>query len=132
MPRRQRTMKGGFLDSIANSLTNAWESTKKASSNAYNSATGSTPTYTPTYTPTPVTPTTPTTPTTSGYMGGKKRKRTRRMRGGYSDNMSLTGLAASAAPISGIESAKPHTIVGGKRRTKKRHRHSKSCRNRKH
>ena len=59
--------------------------------------------------------------------GGKK------MRGGYSDNIALTGLAARAAPISDIKSAQPLNIVGG-RRTKRRyggkHGHSKSCKHR--
>lgn len=129
MPRRHRTMKGGMFESIADSLTQAWYNTKKATSDAYNSVTGA-----------PIGQTyyassTATAPTTSGtgYFGGRKGKRTRRMRGGYSDNISLTGLAAKAAPISGIESAKPHTIVGGKRSAKRRrNRHSKSCKKCKH
>jgi len=133
MHRRHRKMTGGFLESLSAGLSNAWNSTKKATTDAYSSATGSTTTssYMPTTT---TTTTTPTTTSSSGYMGGRKRKRTRRMRGGYSDNTPLTGLAASAAPISGVESAKPHTIIGGKRRTKKRrsHRHSKSCKKCKH
>jgi hypothetical protein len=61
--------------------------------------------------------------------GGKK------MRGGYRDNISITGLAASAAPISDIKSSQPLNIVGG-RRTKRRrggkHRHGKSCKHRRH
>ena len=126
MPRRHRTMKGGFWDT----LTSAWESTKKAASGAYSSATGSTgsTSYTPTTTTTP-----PPATTSSGYMGG--RKRSRKMRGGYGDNIALTGLAASAAPISDIKSAQPLTTVGG-RRTKRRrggkHRHNKSCKHRRH
>lgn len=127
MPRRHRhrTMKGGFWET----LTNAWESTKKAASGAYSSATGavSGATTTPTTTTTP-----PPATTSTGYMGG--RKRSRRMRGGYSDNISLTGLAASAAPISDIKSAQPLTIVGGRTRKRRggKHRHSKSCKHRKH
>ena len=125
MPRRHRhrTMKGGFWES----LTNAWESTKKAASGAYSSATsavsGATTTPTTTTTPPPAT-------TSTGYMGG--RKRSRRMRGGYSDNISLTGLAASAAPISDIKSAQPLNIVGGRTRKRRggKHRHSKSCKHR--
>jgi hypothetical protein len=56
------------------------------------------------------------------------------MRGGYSDNMALTGLAANASPISDINSAQPLTTVGGKRRkTKKvRARHSKSHKRRRY
>jgi hypothetical protein len=121
-------MKGGFFES----LTSAWESTKKAASDAYNSATGSatgSTTSSSTYVPPPPATTTPTyVPPTSGG-----RKRSRKMRGGYSDNIALTGLAASASPISDIKSAQPLTTVGG-RRTKRhrRHRHGKSCKHRKY
>ena len=55
-----------------------------------------------------------------GY-GGKRR----RMCGGYSSNMSLTNLASSAAPISGVQTASS-SFVGGKTR-RRRHRHTKSC-----
>jgi len=56
-------------------------------------------------------------------------KRSRKMYGGYKDNIALTGLAANAAPFSGI-TAKPNTIVGGKtkknrRKNKKSHRRYK-------
>jgi len=136
MPRkyRHRTMKGGFLDSLTQGLSDAWNSTKKATSDAYNSATGSPPT-TSSYVPPPPPPTPATSST--GYMGGRMRgrKRSRKMRGGYGDNISLTGLAASAAPISDIKTAQPLTTVGG-RRTKRRHggkhRHNKSCKTRKY
>jgi hypothetical protein len=119
-------MKGGFWDT----LTNAWESTKKAASDAYGSATGSTTTSS-TYVPPPqaTTPTTYVPPTSGG------RKRSRKMCGGYGDNISLTNLASRAAPISDIKSAQPLNIVGG-RRTKRRHggkhRHGKSCKHRKY
>ena len=52
--------------------------------------------------------------------GGKRR----RMRGGYSPNMSLTNLASSASPISDVQTVKAQTWVGGK---SKRRRHGKSC-----
>ena len=135
MPRRHRhrTMKGGFLESLTQGLTDAWSSTKKAASGAYSSATGSTSGST-SYVP-PPTPYVPPATSTSGYMGGRMRgrKRSRKMRGGYGDNIALTGLAASAAPISDIKSAQPLTTVGG-RRTKRhrRHRHGKSCKTRRH
>ena len=132
MPRkhRHRTMKGGFLDSLTQGASDLWEKTKKATSDAYSSATGST-TSSSTYVPPPPATTTPTyVPPTSGG-----RKRSRKMRGGYSDNIALTGLAASAATISDIKSAQPLTTVGG-RRTKRRrggkHRHSKSCKQRRY
>lgn len=138
MPRSNRKMKGGFLDY----LTDAWDKTKKATTDAYSSATGSTTSYTPSstssYTPSSTssynTPTSSYTAPTTSYGGKKSRKRTRKMGGGYSDNMALTGLAASAAPISDIKSSQPLNIVGGKRRTKKyrRHRHGKSCKRRRH
>ena len=136
MPRsnRNRTMKGGFWDS----LTDAWDKTKKATTDAYSSATGSTPSYTPSptpsYTPSPTPSYTPPPTTSFGGKNKSRKKRSRKMRGGYSDNMALTGLAASSAPISDIKSAQPLNIVGGKRRTKKcrRHRNAKSCKRRRH
>jgi hypothetical protein len=54
--------------------------------------------------------------------GGKRR----RMRGGYSPNMSLTNLASSASPISDTQTVKAQTWVGGKTK-RRRHRHGKSC-----
>ena len=135
MPRRHRKMKGGFLESLSGTLSSwgssisqsasdAYNKTKNAASSAYSSAT--TPTtstsYTPTstsYTPTSTsyTPTSTTSYTPSGAYGGKKGK-SRKMRGGYSNNSALTGLAASASPISGIKSAEPHNWVGGKKSRK--------------
>ena len=57
-------------------------------------------------------------------------RRTKRKHGGYNSNTPTTGLASTASPVSGIQTAKPHTWVGGK--TKKRHKHSKSCKHKKH
>lgn len=106
----------GWGSSISDTASSAWNKTKSATTGAYDSATGTTPTG------------------TTSTLGGK-RKRSRKMRGGFSDNTPTTGLAAHASPISGIKSAQPHNWVGGK--TKKRrggkHRHSKSCKHsRKH
>ena len=133
MPRRHRhrTMKGGFWESLTQGVSDAWDKTKKATTDAYGSATGSTTTSSSYVPPPPATP--PPATSSSGYMGGRKRSRSRKMRGGYSDNIALTGLAARAAPISDIKSAQPLTTVGG-RRTKKcrRHRHNKSCKSRRH
>lgn len=158
MPKRNsnksRRMRGGFLDSLSNSISSGWNSvsqgassmwdkTKNAASSAYSSASN---TYSSATTPSLSTPTSsaPSTviPDTSTPMypssatGGKKRK-TKKMRGGYSSNTMLTGLAASASPISGIKTAQPHHWVGGrtKRRRTKCNRcnrcNSKSCRHRK-
>jgi hypothetical protein len=58
-----------------------------------------------------------------GYGGKRKRK----MRGGsVTPNVSLTNLASRAAPVSGIDTVKAQTWVGG-RTKRRRHRHSKSC-----
>ena len=112
----------GWGSSISDTASSAWNKTKSATSGAYDSATGTTPST--------------TYPSTTSTLGGK-RKRSRKMRGGFSDNTPTTGLAAHASPISGVKSAQPHNWVGGKTKkhcggkTKKRrggkHRHSKSC-----
>jgi len=50
------------------------------------------------------------------YGGSKRRRGTRRMRGGYMDNISSSNLAATAAK------------VGGRRRTRRRRRGSRRMR----
>lgn len=114
MPRRhkQRTMKGGFLDSLTQDFNNAWEKTKKATSNAYSYVTGSTSN---TYSIPSLIPSTQNS--SSGYMGGKTKRR--RMRGGFKDNNPTTGLASHAAPFSG-STAQPHNWVGGRTRRRGR------------
>ena len=150
MPRRHRKMKkGGFLGfgessptdsgssmfgSIGNTLSGWGSSISDSASSAYNKTKNAvTGTTSSSYVPPPSTPL-PSTSST-GYLGGRmsRRKRSRKMRGGYSDNIAITGLASSAAPISDIKSAQPLTTVGG-RRTKRhrRHRHGKSCKTRRH
>jgi hypothetical protein len=117
----------GWGSSISDSASSAYNKTKNAVTGSSSSS------YAP---PPPPPPPTPAT-SSSGYMGGRmsRRKRSRKMRGGYGDNIALTGLAASSAPISDIKSAQPLTTVGG-RRTKRRHggkhRHGKSCKTRRH
>ena len=130
MPRRHRhrkTMKGGFLEDISNTLsgwgssisqsaTSMWDKTKNATSNATSSLSGSTTSYTPVQ----------SQMTTSTY-GGKSRRR--RMRGGFKDN-TPTGLATNAASFSG-QTAQPHNWVGGRtRRRRRKRRCNKSCRRR--
>jgi hypothetical protein len=56
----------------------------------------------------------PTTYSRGAYAYGGKTKKPG-MKGGYKDNISETGLAASAAPFSG-PTAQPHKMVGGKTR----------------
>jgi hypothetical protein len=128
MPRRhkhrRRTMKGGFLDDLSNTLSgwgsslsqgasSMWEKTKNTTS----SLTGSTPSNgtssynTPSYTNAPM---------TTSTFGGKHSRRIRRMRGGFKDNTPTTGLATHAAPISGVSTANAHNWVGGKTRRRGR------------
>jgi len=129
MPRkhRRRTMKGGFWDSLTQSLSSAWDKTKKATTDAYSSATGSTPAPAPAPAPTPA-PTPAPAPSSTGFMGGKTKRR--RMRGGFKDNTPTTGLASHAASFSG-PTAQPHNWVGGRtKRRHRKHRHTKSCRHR--
>jgi hypothetical protein len=65
--------------------------------------------------------------------GGKRRKGTKKMRGGYTNNIPLTGIASEAAPINDIRSAQPQQMVGGRTRRRRscccKNKHSKSCKN---
>jgi hypothetical protein len=148
MPKRyHKTMKGGFWNSL-------WNSTKKATTDAYNSVTG-TKTYTPTTTtstPVPTTSTQSPVPTTSTQspvpttttstipissetvpkvtVGGRKKRSSKR--GGFTARTPTTGLAFHAAPVSNIKNAQPHNWVGGRTKRQRKHKHSKSCKHRKH
>jgi hypothetical protein len=138
MPRRHRhrTLKGGFLDDLSNTLSGwgssfsqgasrMWDKTKNATS----SLTGSTPSYgTSSYgTSSYNTPSYQQAPMSTSTYGGKHSRRRRHMRGGYTPT---TGIAANAASFSG-PTAKPHNWVGGRTRrrgtkggrTRKHHRH---------
>jgi hypothetical protein len=119
-------MKGGFWETI----TNAWQKTKESASNAYNSMAGTTPTQS-TYVPAqPAAAPAPAPAYTTTSYGGKKRRtmRRKRMRGGYTDNISLSNLASNAASFTGV-TAQPHTWVGGKTKRNRRRHHKKSRRN---
>ena len=116
---RRRTMKGGFLEDVSNTLSNwgtslsqgatdLWQKTKQATSNITGPT--STTSYAPTY----------TQPMTTSTYGGRSRRR--RIRGGFKDNTPSTGIATHAAPFSG-PTAQPLTIVGGRTRRHKRRGH---------
>lgn len=123
MPRRHRhtrkAMRGGFLDSWANwvsqSANNLWQKTKDVTSSLTGSNTSS-PIYNSTSAiPEPVsTPPMTTTPTMS--YGGRTRRR--RMKGGFRDNSPTTGIAAHAASFSGKTASAQ--MVGGRRRRSRR------------
>jgi hypothetical protein len=114
--RRTHKMRGGFLENFISNATsaisnfgstlstdsaNVWDKTKKATISAYNSVVGSpTPSYSVT--------------------GGKRTRSRRTKRGGLSGYYPLNGVGADAAPFSG-ETAQPKNWVGGKRKTRRRH-----------
>jgi len=123
MPRRHRnrTMKGGFLGDLSNTLSGWWEKTKQATTDATTSLTGSTSStssYTPALSQASTAPM--TTPTFGSTTGGKhRRSKRRRILGGFKDNTPITGLAAHAGPFSG-PTAQPHNLVGGRTRRRGR------------
>ena len=150
MPKRHhRKMKGGFLESLGSTLSSwgssvsqgansLWDKTKKATSSATSSLTASAPTssYTPTSTaPTSTVPSLSSTSSNTSSLPTPKafggRKRSKKMRGGFSPNSTTTGLASSAGPFSG-QTAQPKNWVGGRTRKHKKHgkkhRHTKRCR----
>lgn len=118
MPKRYRKMKGGFLDSVGNTLSSwgnsisqdasiAWNKTKNATTSAYNSMTG--------------------TPSTS-YFGGRRTRR--HMKGGYTNNTNLalnaaqfknmkggysanSNIGLTAAPIQNIKTTQVEWLGGG-------------------
>ena len=105
-----------------------FDSLKKSASSATGSATSwfssSTPTTSTTTTPSPTPSPSPTPTPTSSVFGGKgRRHKSRRMRGGYSDNVSMTNLASRAAPFSG-STARAQAYVGGKRSRRRHHKKS--------
>jgi len=137
MPKRHnRRMKGGFLDELKSLGSSLWDKTKDATSSLFGSNETSQPSYSSTQ------PTQPTQPSYSNeteepsYGGRRSRKncRKRNMRGGFKGFTPTTSLAAHSASFSG-QTAKPHTMVGGKTRKRhggRKHRHSKSCKHNKH
>ena len=127
MPRRHRKMKGGFFESIRTTLTGLGSSISQTATNAYNKTKNAVSGSQTSSVSTPyVAPVTTATPT----VGGRTRKNKRG--GSYSASKSVVGLAANAAPVSNVKTAQPHTIVGGKSRRHRKHKHSKSCKHNKH
>lgn len=119
MPRRKnKTMKGGFWDTISDMF-------KKKPAAPIGSTT-TTSSYTPSTSSSSVIPSSTTTSTTPSMTttsvvpsstlatsSGGRRSRTRRYRGGYAPNHSLTNLASKAAPFSGSKTAQPQVWLGG-------------------
>jgi len=143
---RRHVLKGGFLDSLGQTLSNwgsslktgasnIWSTTKKnigmgsSSSTSYSTPSTSTSSNVTSVNASPSdTYSTPTASTGSTNLtnysyGGKKSKKhskTRKLRGGYHANSSLTNIASHAAPFSG-NTARAHNWVGGKKHEKRRH-----------
>jgi hypothetical protein len=128
MPKRHTSKKGGFsleetwgsikqgttnaLNETSQAVSGAYNKTKEVASNAYNDTKNAV---------------TSSTSAVTNSVGGRRR-RTRRMRGGsYTANTPLTGLASNSVTVSNVKTAQPNNIVGGKSRTRRRHKHSKSC-----
>jgi len=142
MPKRNRKnkskrMRGGFDMGSLNPFGSSTEGTSSTSSGTgwlgsltekAKSASGSATSWfssSPTTTTTTTAPAAPAPAPASPVVGGKKRK-SKRMRGGYSSNISTTNLAASAGSFSG-STARAQAYVGG--RTKKRcNKHKRSHR----
>ena len=101
--------------------TGMWDSLTKGAS----SATGTASSWFSSDTPDTNTPTN-SYPITGGR---RRRRKSHRMRGGYSDNMSMTNLASRAAPFSG-ETVRAQAYVGGKKTKKRCHKNKRS--NRRH
>jgi hypothetical protein len=123
MPRRRTSKKGGVsLDSIGSTLSGWGTSIKQGASDAYNKTKqGVSSAYDSTKS---------AISSTTSAMGGRRRTRRRRTHGGSASVVSktpLNGLAAHAAPVSNVPTAKPHNIVGGKSRRHRKHRHYRSC-----
>ena len=119
--RRSKTMRGGLLgffegDGTSSNSDGWFGSLKKNASSASGWLTSGSAT--------PTTTTSSYTGNTASTYGGRKRKSCK-MRGGYSDNMSMTNLASHAAPFSG-ETARAQAYVGGKRTKRRCHKHKGS------
>ena len=109
---------GGFFDSIKQSFNNLSSSVQSSASSMWNKTKKATTSYQPSAT-------TSYQPSATTY-GGSRRKRTRRrLKGGYKPSHSINNIAATAAPIHGLQTARAHSWVGGRRKKRTRIRHYK-------
>ena len=146
MPKshKKKTRRGGGLwDDLTNKAssltsgmsTSSWNPFAKKTSTTTSSTSSSVPAASSTSSSVPAASYTESSSTTSTSptmqtMGGKRRRIKRG--GSYTANMSQTNLAATALPVSGIQTVKAQTWVGGKtKKRRRRHKHNKSCKHRK-
>ena len=109
MPRK---IKGGMFGNISDTFSSWGSSISNSTSGLFGKkSTSTTPTSTPTTSTSPM--------TTSTYGGKRRRKSKKHMRGGFKDNISRSGLASNASPFSG-STAKPHNLVGGRTRRRRK------------
>jgi hypothetical protein len=127
MPKRyhkRHSKGGGFFDSIQQSFNNLSNSVQNSASSMLNKTKKTDTTYQPsTYQPSAYQPSASSynssyQPSMTSY-GGRRRTR-KRMRGGYKPSHSLNNIAATASPVHGLETARAHNWVGGRRRRKRR------------
>jgi hypothetical protein len=105
---------GGFFDSIKQSFNSLSSSVQNSASGMWNKTKKPTTSYQPT---TPSYNTSYQGPSNQPSYGGRRTRR--RMKGGYRDSISMNGIAASASPVHGLQTARAHNWVGGRRRKRK-------------
>jgi hypothetical protein len=131
--RSKRSKKGGFLGFGEGTVEAPADGSapKKGYMDSLGSMFSSAPAAEPAPAPAPVPANnsyeTNQTPTEGGRRRRRRMRKSRRMRGGYSDNVSMTNLASRAAPFSG-ETARPQAYVGGRRTKRRCHTHKRSRR----
>lgn len=125
-------MKGGFFNMGSLTDTSSWSNwfnkTKDSASSSMGSLFGSTSSApAPASAPAPTYSSTPTTMPYTNTGGRKRTRKHRRKRGGgtVTANTSRTSLAYNASPVSGINTVKPNTMVGGRRRRRTRKYHTR-------
>jgi len=116
---------GGFFDTIKQSFNSLSSSVQNSASGIWNKTKKPTTSYQPTTTSYNTSYQPPANSYNNSYQGpsnqpsyGGRRTR-RRMKGGYRDSISMNGIAASAAPVQGLQTARAHNWVGGRRRKRK-------------
>ena len=127
--RKNKTMKGGFWESITGMFTKK-SATPTTTSSTTTSSTVSSPT-----TSSPATSTLESI--TSQFTGGRRRGTRRRtirrtirrmqrrtMKGGFSASRSINDIASTASSFVGNKTAQPQVWLGGRSR---KHRHNRRC-----
>jgi hypothetical protein len=129
MPKKNksRKMRGGWdwpwskkeeTVSTSSEGTGMWDSLTKGVTSLTDSATSMVSTS-----PSPSDTTSQNNYQAPAYGGKRRRYKSRKMRGGYTDNVSLTNLASRAAPFSG-ETARAQAYVGGRKTRRRRYKKS--------